>query len=109
MDCIVVGGCANGVLLRNIRPDASFIRLSRPDYIKPLSSPHQDVPDVQNLEDDYEIHPIGLQDTGKKKPILFAIAVVKGKPLTWAFTQLVIGFVEFETIKLANAGLIDQQ
>ena len=108
MDCIVVGGCANGLLLKNIRPDAQFVRLSRPDYIKPLTSPNQNVPDVENIEDDYEIHPIGLQNTGARKPILFGIAVVTGKSLTWAFSQLVIGFVEHTTAVLVSEGLIEK-
>ena len=108
MDCIVVGGCANGVLLKDLHPDAQFIRLSRPDYVKPLTEPNQTVPDIENIEDDYEIHPLGLVNTGARKPILFGIAVVRDKSLTWAFTQLVIGFVEHTTAVLASEGLIEK-
>ena len=38
MDVIVVGGCADGSLLNDVRMDAEFIELRRPDYIKPLAS-----------------------------------------------------------------------
>ena len=106
MDCIVVGGCAAGTLLRNIKPDATFIELSRPEYIKPLETPNQTMPDVHKEKDVYEVHPISLQNSDAQKPVIFGIAVVEGQTLTWAFSQLVIAFVEYTTAQLISEGLI---
>jgi len=106
IDCIVVGGAANGTVLKKIRADAQFIELSRPEYIKPLKSSYQSTPDVVNESDEYEVHPIGLRNTNSPQQTLFAIAVVKGKSLTWGFTQLVVGYVENETQKLVAEGII---
>ena len=46
MDCIVVGGVADGTLLRDVDMDAEYIELRRPEYIKPLAAPDAQ-PDVQ--------------------------------------------------------------
>ena len=114
MDCIVVGGCANGVLLRAIQADAQFIQLARPDYIKPLESAFQEHPEVAKESDQYEVHSIGLYNS-EENPIMprrahvFGIAVVKGETLTWGFSQLVIGYVENVTNKLLANGVIDKQ
>lgn len=106
-DCIVVGGCADGVLLNSIRMDAQKIELARPDYIKPLSSPNQDSPEVIKESDFYYVHPLGLKNDGEKDGHLFGIAVVVGQSLTWAFSQLVIGYVENVTARLVKSGAIE--
>lgn len=104
-DCIVVGGCANGLLLREVWADAEGFELSRPDYIKPIADTLQKMPEVAKVRDTYVLHPLGLtNDDGAKH--LFAIAVVEGKSLTWAFSQLVISHVENVTNKLFEAGVI---
>ena len=108
MDCIVVGGCANGVLLRQMRADATFIELARPDYIKPLESSFQDHPEVVKEKDRYEVHPLSLTNTDSGTRHLFGIAVIEGESLTWAFSQLVIGYVENVTNKLVGAGIIEK-
>lgn len=108
IDCIVVGGPANGVLLKGIRPDATWIELARPDYIKPLASAFQTMPDIVKEKEKYEIHPLSLTNSDGTKH-LFAIAVVEGESLTWAFSQLVIGYVENVTQQLLAEGLIDKQ
>lgn len=107
-DCIIVGGCANGLLLREVWADAEGFELSRPEYIKPIASTLQKVPEVAKLKDTYVLHPLGLvNDDGKKH--LFAIAVVEGQSLTWAFSQLVISHVENVTRKLLDAGIIHSE
>lgn len=108
MDCIVVGGPANGVLMRGVRQDASFIELSRPDYIKPLASAFQKHPEIMKTKAVYEVHPVGLTDSDGSAH-LFGVAVVEGETLSWAFSQLVIGFVENVTQQLIADGLIDKQ
>lgn len=108
MDCIVVGGVAGGTLLRNIRQDAQHIQLARPDYVKPLASSRQENPEVVKEKDVYEVHPIQLVNSVAHQPSIFGIAVVEGETLTWAFSQLVIGYVENETNKLVAEGLIEK-
>lgn len=106
MDCIVIGGCANGVLLKKIRQDASFIELKRPDYVKPLESSTQIAPDICHETDVYEVHPLGLYDAARRCNV-FGLAVLKGKTLAWGFSQLVIGYTENTTAKLISQGFID--
>jgi len=107
MDVVVIGGCANGVLLKKIRTDATFIELARPDYIKPLKSALQKHPEVVKEKDRYEVHPIGLTNSGfDPRTHIFGVAVIHGQSLTWAFSQLVIGYVENVTSKLVAEGLV---
>ena len=98
-DCIVVGGCADGVLLHDVRPTAGLIQLRRPEYLKPIGSPSDKEITAAFESDLYEIHPLSLQNSDEEKPRLFAIAVVEGQTLSWAFSQLVIAFVEQATEK----------
>lgn len=108
MDCIVVGGCANGLLLREIKQDAIWIELQRPDYIKPISSAAQKEPEVVSEKDVYEVHPIGLRNTDETGTRIFGIAVVEGESLTWAFSQLTLSHIENTVNKLMAKGLIDK-
>lgn len=110
MDCVVVGGAANGLILKEIRPDAQWIELARPDYIKPLASSFQNTPEVMHEKDVYEIHPLELHNSDNPAvPNIFGIAVVEGQSLTWAFSQIVTGFVNDYTAKLLAEGIIDKQ
>ena len=106
MDCIVVGGPAGGVILKDVRPDAQWIELKRPDYIKPLSASYQKRPEYAMTSAKYEIHPISLVNTGEHKPNLFAIGVVEGCSLTWAMEQLVKGYCQDLTRQLLDEGII---
>lgn len=109
MDVIVVGGCANGTLLHDVKMDAEYIELKRPEYIKPLASTAQTIPEVEHEQDVYEIHVIGLQDSEVSPQTVFGIAVIQDKPLTWAFTQLCLSHIENTTAKLMNAGALAGQ
>jgi len=106
MNCVIVGGCANGVILPNLRPDAQWIELKRPEYIKPLASSLQNAPDIVHETDKYEIHVIALTNTETERSALFAIGVVEGKSLTWAFSELCKSHVEHITAQLIKAGHI---
>ena len=106
MATIVVGGCANGVLLQEVRTDAQWIELGRPDYIKPLESATQEMPEVVRETDRYEVHPLMLTDSGDDRAHIYGIAVVEGQSLSWAFRTLVVGYVENVTNKLLAANLI---
>jgi len=113
MDCIIVGGCADGTVMVKMRADANWVELSRPDFIKPLEHSYQDVPEVINESDNYEIHPIMLQNTDesifKDSGVVFGIGVIEGKSLTWAFSEIVKGYCESVTTKLLAAGVIKKQ
>ena len=108
MDCIVIGGCASGLLLREIKMDATWIELKRPDHIKPLKSAFQDMPEIMHESDKYEVHPISLVNSSMPgRGHVFGIAVVEGKSLTWAFGELVKAHVENVTMKLRAANLVE--
>lgn len=109
MDCIFVGGCANGVILEKIRMDAQYMLLKRPDYIKPVASALQSMPEVVHEDDTYEIHAISLTNTDTRKTAIFGIGVVEGKSLTWAFSELCKAHVEITTQRLVQAGLVSKQ
>lgn len=109
MDCIVVGGCANGTLLHDVEMDAQYVELRRPAYIKPLASTKQSIPEVEHEKDVYEIHVLGLHDSEISNPVVFGIAVIQDKPLTWAFTQLCVSHVENTTAKLMQSGALAGQ
>ena len=108
MDVIVVGGCADGSLLNDVRMDAEFIELRRPDYVKPLASAAQAMPEIMHESDRYEVHVIGLQDSEAQAQTVFGIAVVEGRALTWGFTQLILSHIQLTTRKLKEAGLIEK-
>ncbi len=94
MDCVVVGGCADGLLLRGVRADAKFIQLERPMSVKPLVHSLQKDPTIVYESDVYEVHPIHLVDSAPNaKPVLYGIAVVKSEQLTWAFNELLKNYV----------------
>ena len=94
MDCMAIGGCADGVLLKGIRADAKFISLRRPVSVKPLTSVLQKQPDVVFEEDQYEIHPIQLVDSAPgSKPAIYGLAVVVPEQLTWAFNELLKRYI----------------
>ena len=109
MDCVIVGGCANGIVLQKIRMDAQFIELRRPDYIKPLEAANSDMPEVKHEKDTYEIHAIHLTNTENRGNAVFGIGVVEGQTLTWAFSELVKSHVENVTHKLMQAELVTKQ
>jgi hypothetical protein len=107
MDCVIIGGCADGSVLQKIRMDAQWIELSRPDYIKPLENSLQTIPEIVNEVDTYEIHPITLINSDKHHAI-FGVGVVEGMGLIDAFSKLVAGYTENVTQKYVAAGLVDQ-
>ena len=105
LSCIVVGGCANGAFLPAVQLGAERIRLSRPAYIRPLASAVQKVPEIANEEDDYIIHPLGLQESADAPVAIMGVAVVAGRSLQWAFKQLVSGYAQNVVTELRAAGI----
>lgn len=106
MNCIVVGGVANGMYLRDIRANATFIRLGRPEHVRPLTSPQQKEISVKKEESVYEVHPIGLINSNEPgKTHLVGIAVDESKSLTWAFMQLVLSHIQKVTHELREEAL----
>ena len=108
MDCLVIGGCANGQYIKNIRLDAEFIEVKRDIGLKPLASSIQKIPELIRESDQYEVHPIGLHNTPDKLAV-FSLAVVRGRSLTWGFMQLVEGYVKYVTTEMLAAGVITKQ
>lgn len=98
-DCIVVGGVAGGQLLSNVRMDMSHMELERPTHLKPIENSSQTKTVEVTESDVYEIHPLHLVNSNGERS-LFGIAVVADKSLSWAFSQLVVGYVQNETNKL---------
>jgi hypothetical protein len=107
MPCVVVGGCADGVMIPRMLAGANFVVLSRPDHIKPLAISTQTVPEVAHAEDEYEVHVMSLTNSDRPtEGVLFGIAVIKGQSLVWAFTKLLGGYSESVARKLLAAGLM---
>ena len=110
IDAVTVGGVAGGQVLRGVQADAQFFELRRPEYIKPLASSGEMSPELSYESQVYELHVLELTNTDQpNKPHIFGIAVVEGESLTWAFTQLVVGYVEKITTELVEAGHIQTQ
>ncbi len=98
VDCIVIGGVADGVLMQVIL-GAERIELSRPTHAKPLESPQQQ--DVQmGLESDtYNLFYMQLPTVdGVPRP--FAWAVVDGQSPAWAAKQLATAYVQYSTQRI---------
>lgn len=102
VDCIVIGGPANGTLLRDVHPDAEQIELKRPEYVKPLESSKQEQPCIQHEIGVYDLYPLELHNEDDSPPTLFLLAITEGQTLTWAFSQLVVGYIENETNKFVE-------
>ena len=98
VDCIVLGGVAHGALIQDIAPGAQAFEMARPTHLKPLTHSAQTQPEAAVETDLYFIHWVELQNMAVEGRLpqasLFGIAVVKGKNLTWAFSELVKGFIQ---------------
>ena len=108
MDCIVIGGCANGGYLKDVQMGAERIELSRPIGVKPLASAIQKIPEIAREKDEYTVHPIGLYDQ-KGAISVVGIAVVAGRSLNWGVEQLMTGYVKNVTNEMLAAGVITKQ
>jgi hypothetical protein len=64
------------------------------------------MPDVIHESDQYEVHPLSLCNSDRQAPSIFGIAVIKDETLTWAFSKLVVGYIENSTTKLVAAGVV---
>lgn len=92
MQCIVVGGVANGVLIPSMRRDADIIELGRPTHAKPLTHKDADI-EFAKETDVYEINIIYFPGKPGADVIPFGLAIVQGQTPAWAMTQLVKAFV----------------
>lgn len=98
VDCIVIGGVADGVLM-TVKQGARIIELSAPDFVKPLTSPNQREPEIARTRTRYNIFYMGLPTiNGVMKP--FAWAIEEGKSPAWAAKQLAIAYVKYSTEKM---------
>jgi len=109
MECVVVGGCADGTYLREIRSDAGTVRLARPKHIKPLANSRQSMPEVEEESDVYEVHVFDMAATADLDTAICArrimgIAVVEGRSAAWAFKQLVIAYLQQNLRQLKEKG-----
>lgn len=93
IQCVAVGGVADGLLF-DVHADAQFVELSRPMYLKPLTSSTQQQPEVAEETGIYEVHLIGLTQHEELPPKLFAIAAVEGITIDEAFGTVMAGYIE---------------
>ena len=101
VDCIVIGGVADGVLMQ-IKQGAQRIELSAPDYVKPLTSPGQQIPEVERMRSTYNIFYLGLPTlNGVIKP--FAWAIHDSLSPAKAMKQLAVSYVKYSTENLKEA------
>jgi hypothetical protein len=109
MECLVIGGCADGSYLSDMRSDAGTVRLDRPKHIKPLANSRQSMPDIEKESDIYEIHVFDVAadadlDTAICARRLFGVAVIEGESMAWAWKQLVIAYMKEHLRKLKKRG-----
>jgi hypothetical protein len=107
MQGIVIGGESSGMIITQIRVDATFIELSRPDYLRPLTSSDPNAqPDVAKVAEVYEVCTLWLLPKDKPDPIPFGLIIPEGKDTVWAFSELSKGFAENAIAKLKAENLI---
>ena len=110
IDVVTVGGVAGGQVLRGVRADADFFELRRPEYIKPLASSGELNPELAHESETYELHVLELHNSDQpNKPHVFGVAVAVPETLTFAFTELVVAYVEKVTAEHIKAGHIETQ
>ena len=93
MDCLVVGGIADGVLLRHVKLDASIIELGRPTYLKPLERPDQPQPEAERETQTYHVY-TQIMPNADNFPVQVGIAVPEDQSLWEAFALLVVRYVQ---------------
>lgn len=98
MDCLVVGGVADGALLR-ININAERIELGRPTHLKPLESPTQLEPEAAKESDIYNVSMFWLP-TETNQPYPFGLAIVDGHSPAWAVKELTVAYVQITTHRL---------
>lgn len=98
IDCLVIGGVADGVLMR-IKFDATVLELGAPTHAKPLESPLQKEPEMALKTDIYNIFKIYWPTiTGQQYPM--SIAIIDGQAPAWAAKQLSVAYVQYSTQRL---------
>ncbi len=106
MNCVVVGGVADGLFIKNVVVGKGFIEMSRPTHVKPLESSSQQDIQVDKESDVYEIHPIKLTNSDNSE-FIYGICVVQGQSLTWAFDQLFLSHMQKAAAMLREQALQD--
>lgn len=96
MDCLVVGGIADGVLLRNVRTDAGVIELGRPTHLKPLESSNQAQPEAAKETEVYQVYVQALPNP-RNEYVQVGIAVPIDTSLWEAFGRMVVRYVQQTT------------
>ena len=97
IECLVVGGVADGVYLRGVRADADIIRLSRPTYLKPLATPDQKNPEAAKEMEDYQVRTF-LLDGPHGTDFIIGLAMPVNKSLAETFSLLVTKYVQQSVI-----------
>lgn len=92
VQAVAVGGVANGVVTE-VLMNAEYVRLSRPEFIRPLRHSQQSQPDVAKEHDDYQVSIIQLPNNDGRRVALFGIMVQVDMDLPDAFSEIVRGFV----------------
>ena len=94
MQGIVIGGPANGMILKKLRTDATVIKLGRPDYVKPLTTSARNVdPEIEMEEGTYNVCALHLPNA-ENKLVMFGLVIEEGQNPVWAISELVKGFAQ---------------
>ena len=94
VDCIVIGGVADGLTVKNVRSNADYIRLSRPTAIKPLARSDQTQPEIEKETDIYKLHVLVLQEKWEDQPQAYGLLIEKSQTLPWGFERLLIHYAK---------------
>jgi len=93
IECLVIGGIADGVYLRNVRADADIIQLSRPTHVKPLATSEQKQPEIAKEMEAYRVYTLMLDGPNDSAQLLgFAIPI--DISLAQAFSRIVVSYVK---------------
>ena len=98
MECLVVGGVADGAYLRGVRADADVIQLSRPAYLKPLATPTQEQPEAAKETEDYQVRTFVL-DGPNNTPYVIGLAMPIEQTLAETFSALLTAYMLHTVMK----------
>lgn len=104
MQAIVIGGAANGMIIKQMLVEAESIQLSRPEYLKPLAYSKQEQVEAEYIRDTYNVATLWL-DNATDYPVPFGLVIHESMTVLQAYSELVRGFSENVIMQLAAENL----
>ena len=102
MDILVIGGIADGLFIRGIPTHVRGIQLRRPEFVKPLTSPTQQQPEIAKETQDYYIYQFGCDTDKEDESITVGFATPMESNMYEAFKALAVRYVHETVSKLMD-------